>query len=99
MFFRDSTAYCLLSYHSCGSWQDGRKEGKECHHICRLRARVLLPPCMCSEQHYSTSGWAACPHTLLNHSWQFSLAGRAEGDSPEPTPSPDGKGTYTGQKM
>lgn len=87
MFFRDSTVLCLLSGHFCGSWQDGRKQ----RNVTTSADSMQEHCCLLAHGVSSTvapSGWAACPQTLLNHSWQLPLSGRAEGDNPEPPAPP-----------
>lgn len=85
MFFRESTVYCPLSDHSCGSRLDGRKQRNVTTSADSMEEHCCLPA-WAVDGTMVPSRWAPSPQTLLNHSWQFSLSGRAEGDNPEPVP-------------
>lgn len=63
MFLRDITVYCLLSDHSRGLWQDGRKQ-RNVTSIRSFCGTALSPP-----QHSpaALSGWVPSPQTPLNH--------------------------------
>lgn len=86
MFFRDSTVYCLLSGHSCGSWQDGRKRRNVTTSADSVQQHCCLPALTVSSS-VGPSGWAASPQTAKPQLAALCL-NRAEGDNSEPLPPP-----------